>query len=63
VSFVLGMNDYHGDPAAALLRHGERLGPVEEERCHRIHPWASIPTQSGECLIRPVTPASVGGVG
>jgi hypothetical protein len=35
---VLGINAYHGDVAAALVREGELVAAVEEERCrYRLH--------------------------
>ena len=44
--YVLGINAYHGDVAAVLLRDGELVAAVEEERFRRIKHWAGFPTQS-----------------
>ena len=44
--YVLGINAYHGDVAAVLLRDGELVAAVEEERFRRVKHWAGFPTQS-----------------
>src|SRR5947207_12041801 len=43
---ILGINAYHGDAAAAIVRDGELIAAVEEERFNRIKHWAGFPTQS-----------------
>ena len=40
---ILGINAYHGDVAAALLRDGELVAAVEEERFRRIKHYAGFP--------------------
>jgi len=40
---ILGINAYHGDVSAALLRDGELIAAVEEERFRRIKHWAGFP--------------------
>src|SRR5262245_11055703 len=40
---ILGINAYHGDVAAALLRDGEVVAAVEEERFRRVKHWAGFP--------------------
>ena len=40
MTYVLGINAYHGDSAACLLRDGEIVAAVEEERFTRIKHWA-----------------------
>jgi carbamoyltransferase len=48
---VLGINAYHGDVSAALLRDGELVAAVEEERFTRIKHVAGFPRRSiAECL-------------
>ena len=42
--YILGINAYHGDVSAALLRDGELVAAVEEERFRRIKHWAGFPT-------------------
>ena len=40
---ILGINAYHADAAACLLRNGELVAAVEEERFRRIKHWAGFP--------------------
>jgi len=48
---ILGINAYHGDSSACLLRDGKLVAAVEEERFRRIKHWAGLPTQAVEyCL-------------
>jgi carbamoyltransferase len=42
--YILGINAYHGDVSAVLLRDGELVAAVEEERFRRIKHWAGFPT-------------------
>ena len=46
MTLVLGINAFHADAAAALIRDGEILGAVEEERFRRIKHWAGFPSQA-----------------
>src|SRR6185436_17953262 len=43
---VLGINAYHGDASAVLLRDGQLVAAVEEERFRRIKHWAGFPRES-----------------
>jgi carbamoyltransferase len=43
---ILGINAYHGDAAAAIVRDGELIAAVEEERFNRFKHCAGFPTQS-----------------
>jgi hypothetical protein len=43
---VLGVNAYHGDVSAVLLRDGELVAAVEEERFRRVKHWAEFPRVS-----------------
>jgi len=43
---VLGLNAFHGDSAAALLREGAFQAGIEEERLRRIKHWAGFPRES-----------------
>ena len=45
-TFVLGINAYHGDVSAVLLRDGELVVALEEERFRRVKHWAGFPTLS-----------------
>ena len=44
--YILGINAYHGDAAAALVRDGELVCAVEEERFNRVKHWAGFPAES-----------------
>ena len=43
---ILGLNAFHGDSAAALIRDGQLVGAAEEERFRRIKHWAGFPSQA-----------------
>ena len=40
---ILGLNAFHGDSAAALVRDGKIIAAAEEERFRRIKHWAGFP--------------------
>ncbi|PWB84639.1 MAG: carbamoyltransferase [Methylocystaceae bacterium] len=43
---VLGINAFHGDASAALLRDGALVAAGEEERFRRIKHWAGFPEEA-----------------
>jgi carbamoyltransferase len=43
---VLGINAYHGDVSAVLLRDGALVAAVEEERFRRVKHWAGFPHEA-----------------
>ena len=43
---ILGLNAYHGDVSAALIKDGRLIAAVEEERFRRIKHWAGFPSES-----------------
>jgi carbamoyltransferase len=43
---ILGLNAFHGDSAAALIRDGRLVAATEEERFRRIKHWAGFPSQA-----------------
>jgi carbamoyltransferase len=43
---VLGINAYHGDSSAAIVKDGQLIAAIEEERIRRIKHWAGVPTES-----------------
>jgi carbamoyltransferase len=43
---ILGINAFHGDAAACLVRDGRMLAAAEEERFRRIKHWAGFPSQA-----------------
>ena len=49
---ILGLNAYHGDSAACLLRDGEIVAAAEEERFRRIKHWAGFPSRGDPLLPR-----------
>jgi carbamoyltransferase len=58
---ILGINAYHGDAAAVLVRDGHLVAAVEEERFRRIKHWAGFPREAiRNCLeMGGVPPAEV----
>lgn len=49
--FVLGLNAYHGDSAAALIQNGRVIAAAEEERFTRVKHWAGMPINAAQyCL-------------
>src|SRR5215472_1882142 len=49
--YVLGINAYHGDVSAALLRDGVLVSAVEEERFRRIKHYAGFPTMAVKSVL------------
>jgi len=43
---ILGINAFHADSAAAILRDGVLVAAAEEERFRRIKHWAGFPSQA-----------------
>ena len=49
--FILGINAYHADGSAVLLKDGDLIAAVEEERFRRIKHWAGFPNEAiSKCL-------------
>jgi carbamoyltransferase len=46
MTFVLGLNAYHADAAACLVKDGDLVAAVEEERFRRIKHWGGFPSES-----------------
>ena len=46
MAYILGINAYHGDSSACLVRDGQLIAAAEEERFRRIKHWAGLPTQA-----------------
>src|SRR5438046_1500963 len=48
---ILGLNAFHGDSSASIVRDGSLVAAAEEERFRRVKHWAGFPSQSiGYCL-------------
>ncbi len=43
---ILGINAYHGDSSACIVRDGKLLAAAEEERFRRVKHWAGLPTEA-----------------
>jgi carbamoyltransferase len=46
MTYVLGLNAYHADAAACLIKDGELVAAVEEERFRRLKHWGGFPSES-----------------
>jgi carbamoyltransferase len=44
--YILGINAYHGDASAAIIKDGSLIAAVEEERFNRVKHCAGFPTES-----------------
>ena len=44
--YILGINAYHGDSSACLLKNGVVICATEEERFRRIKHWAGFPSEA-----------------
>ena len=44
--YILGINAFHGDSSAALVKDGHLVCAIEEERLRRVKHWAGFPSQS-----------------
>jgi carbamoyltransferase len=43
---ILGLNAFHGDSSACLIRDGEIVAAAEEERFRRVKHWAGFPSEA-----------------
>src|ERR1700753_1843311 len=48
---ILGLNAFHGDASAALLRDGQLVAALEEERLNRIKHWAGLPVMAARACL------------
>jgi carbamoyltransferase len=46
MTYILGINAYHGDSSACLVIDGKLIAAVEEERFRRVKHWAGFPTEA-----------------
>ena len=52
MSLILGINAWHGDSSAAVVRDGKLVAAVEEERFNRVKHWAGLPVESMKYCLR-----------
>ena len=52
MTYVLGLNAFHADAAACLVKDGELVAAVEEERFRRIKHWGGFPSESIRYCLR-----------
>lgn len=51
MTYILGINAYHPDVSVVLIKDGELIAGVKEERFKRIKHWIGFPDESiQECL-------------
>ena len=43
---ILGINAFHGDSSACVIKDGNIVAAAEEERFRRIKHWAGFPSES-----------------
>jgi carbamoyltransferase len=48
---ILGLNAFHGDASAALLREGQLVAAIEEERLNRTKHWAGLPVCAAKACL------------
>lgn len=49
---ILGINAYHGDSSACLVKDGRLVAAAEEERFRRIKHWAGFPSEAIHYCLR-----------
>ncbi len=52
MSIIIGLNCNHADSSASLIKNGELLFAIEEERINRIKHWAGLPCSSIEACLK-----------
>jgi len=50
--YILGLNAYHADSSAALLKDGVLIAAIEEERFRRVKHWAGFPSDAIRFCLR-----------
>src|SRR3984893_3060511 len=53
---ILGLNAFHGDASAALMRDGYLVAALEEERLNRVKHWAGLPVRAAKACLEGVRP-------
>jgi carbamoyltransferase len=44
--YILGLNAYHGDSSACIIKDGVLVAAIEEERLRRVKHWAGLPIEA-----------------
>lgn len=52
MAVILGLNAFHGDSAACLVRDGKLVACAEEERFRRIKHWSGMPSEAIHYCLR-----------
>ena len=52
MSIILGINCNHADSSACIIKNGELLFAIEEERINRIKHWAGLPCASVDVCLK-----------
>ena len=50
--YIIGLNIYHGDSSACIMKNGEIIFAIEEERINRIKHWAGLPIESIKACLK-----------
>lgn len=53
---ILGLNAFHADASAALLRDGQLVTAIEEERLNRVKHWAGLPVRAARTCLNGAQP-------
>src|SRR5262249_44550992 len=53
---ILGLNAFHGDASAAMLRDGQLIAALEEERLNRVKHWAGLPLLAAKACLEGAQP-------
>src|SRR6266481_4027466 len=53
---ILGLNAFHGDASAAVLRDGQLVAALEEERLNRVKHWAGLPVSAAKACLEGAQP-------
>ncbi len=46
MTYILGLNAYHADSSACLVKDGVLIAAAEEERFRRVKHWAGFPSEA-----------------
>lgn len=52
MAVILGLNAFHGDSAACLVRDGKLIACAEEERFRRVKHWSGMPSEAIRYVLR-----------